>query len=382
MKDQTPNPNKPDAHTTPPPPTYTPKNLIQNQTTDNAYRPSAILPKPIVIPQTAHTYHGTIYRPFMRAYAPALEKHGIGKSDFLAFVDGLNEVWLANPYLQALGATGTLVGFVPLGLPFQVAGLGVRVAAEYGSVKVSQVRTQAYMRMANEELFRPRGLRVQVLKTRGMMAAVGVPGEVLELVGREEEVGEEREREDPQTRRMEAVREFVLPVVVVEEEKEKKGGSGVKENWIQRAADQQEKWLTEKQNQLLVGKREKAGRWMREAEEAEREWNAKIEEVERAKEAVRARARARLEGPLGESAAGRGIVQEDLEKDLKQWDRTLQKLIKEREKKVTKMMQKGERQLQQVETKESRIAQKVMWVVVTADDGSGFQNHLLEDSDH
>ncbi|KAF5855359.1 hypothetical protein ETB97_009362, partial [Aspergillus alliaceus] len=163
-----------------PPPPYTPQTLIQNQTTDYAYRPSTILPKPIVIPQISHTIHGTIYRPFLRAYAPALESHGISKADFLAFIDALNDVWLANPYIQAIGATSALVGFIPL-LEFQIASLGVQAAAEYGSIKVSQMRTQAYMRLANEELFRPRGLRVQVLRTRVMMGEVGIPGDVLEL---------------------------------------------------------------------------------------------------------------------------------------------------------------------------------------------------------
>ncbi|OGM42000.1 hypothetical protein ABOM_009522 [Aspergillus bombycis] len=365
------------------PPAYAPTALIQNQTTHAAYRPSSILPKPVVIPQTSHSIHGSIYRPFARAYAPALESLGIPRSEFLAFVDALNEVWLANPYIQAISTTSAVACFIPL-LQIQIAALGVHAAAEYGSVKVSQMRTQAYMRLANEQLFRPRGLRVQVLKTKVMMREVGVPGDVLELGacgGRDEEFGdlqdgaEGKGRYDPQLRRVEALREFVCPIVYEE------GGAVVKDNWIKRASDKQEKWLSERQNSSIVGKREKAGKWMSEAEEAERQLNVKIEEVELAKEAARARARERVEGPLGESLQGRGMIQDDLDKDLKKLDKTLSKLVKEREKKVTKMMQKGERRLQRVEKKESRIAQKVMWVVVTGDDGTGFQNHLWEESE-
>ncbi|KAE8379376.1 hypothetical protein BDV26DRAFT_170356 [Aspergillus bertholletiae] len=369
-----------------PPPEYTPTVLVQNQTTHSAFRPSAILPKPVVIPQTSHSIHGSIYRPFARAYAPALEKLGISQTDFLAFVDALNEVWLANPYIQAISTTSAVACFVPL-LQLQIAALGVHAAAEYGSIKVSQMRTQAYMRLANEQLFRPRGLRVQVLKTRAMLAEVGIPGEVLELgegsVGAaagDEEFGDLEGaadgRYDPQLRRMEALREFVCPIVY-----DQGGGAVTKENWIKKASDKQEKWLTERQNSSIVGKREQAGKWMSEAEEAERQLNLKIEEVERAKEAARERARERLDGPLGESLQGRGMIQDDLQKDLKKLDKTLAKLVKEREKKVTKMMQKGEKRLQRVEKKESRIAQKVMWVVVTGDDGSGFQNHLWEESE-
>ena len=43
--------NQPDPN--PPPPAYTPTVLIQNQTTHSAYRPSSILPKPVVIPRTS-----------------------------------------------------------------------------------------------------------------------------------------------------------------------------------------------------------------------------------------------------------------------------------------------------------------------------------------
>jgi hypothetical protein len=191
--------------------------------------------------------------------------------------------------------------------------------------------------------------------------------------GKEKEMGVEKY--DPQVRRMEALKEFVLPLVYDED-------LAVADNWIKRASDKQEQWFAEKQNSLLVGKREKAGRWISEAEEAERELNKRIEEVEAAKEAARARARERLQGPLGESLQGRGIVQDDLEKDLKKLDKKLDKLLKERAKKVTKMMQKGERRLQRVEKREGRIAQRVMWVVVTGDDGSGFQNHLWEETDN
>ncbi|KAE8137106.1 hypothetical protein BDV38DRAFT_283220 [Aspergillus pseudotamarii] len=371
--------NEPDSN--PSPPAYTPTVLIQNQTTHSAYRPSSILPKPVVIPQTSHSIHGTIYRPFARAYPPALERHGITKTDFLAFIDGLNEVWVANPYIQAISTTSKAAVFVPV-LQVQIAALGVAAAAEYGSVKVSQRRTTEYMRVANEELFRPKGLRVHVLKTKVMMAEVGIPGDVLELGecgGRDEEfgdledVGKGKGKYDPQLRRVEALREFVCPVVYEE------GGGVGKENWITRASDKQESWLAERQNSSIVGKREKAGKLMSEADEAERLIGLKMEEVARAKMAAEERARERMDGPLGESLQGRSMIQDDLAKEMKKLDKQMEKIVREKEKKVTKMKQKGERHLQNVEKKESRIAQKVMWVVVTGDDGSGFQNHLCEE---
>ncbi|KAE8151669.1 hypothetical protein BDV25DRAFT_171251 [Aspergillus avenaceus] len=363
-------------------PPYTPQVLIQNQT--DSHR-STLLPKPVVIPQTSYTLHGAIYRPFTRAYAPTLSKLGISRTDFLAFIDALNEVWLAHPYLQAVSQTSLLVSLVPL-LEFQIASLGVLAAAEYGSVKVSQARTEAYMRLANESLFGPKGLRVQVLGTRAMLDQAGVHGEVLDLGGldfgeflgefsggEEKGGGGEEGKYDPQIRRMEAVKEFVAEIEV----DEGVPGEG-KENWLKRVSERQEKWLAEKQSGFLVGRREKAGRLVLEASEAEKELNGKIGEVEKLMQEARGRAEERLAGPLGESAQGRAIVQGDLEKDLKKLEKKMEKLAKEKEKRVTRKLAKSEKRLQKVEKKESDIAQKVMWVVVTDDKGTGFQNHLYD----
>ena len=89
----------------PPPYSLLPEpGLTQNQTNDDL---SARMPKPCVVPresissatkgmevnkkeETAQTYHGSIYRPFARAYSPDLLPHRITRSDFIAFVDGLN----------------------------------------------------------------------------------------------------------------------------------------------------------------------------------------------------------------------------------------------------------------------------------------------------
>ncbi|KAF9887257.1 hypothetical protein FE257_010385 [Aspergillus nanangensis] len=389
------------------PPPYYPSSsapiLIHNQVSDTFPRQSTVLPKPCVVPQTSHTLHGTIYRPFARAYPPDLAQNDISPTDFLAFIDGLNEVWLAHPYLQATSATSGLIGLAPL-LEVQLVSLGVQIAAEYGSIKLSQMRTQAYMKLANEQLFAPRRLRAQVLKTRAMMEEVGIPGEVLELpaVGSarsdavKDEVFEDVEggsegsgdssgrekgkskstdqRHDPQVRRMEAIKEFVLPLAFADD-------LPLADNWLKRATDKQEKWFVEKQNNVLVGRREKATKLASEAMEIERELNEKIGEIEALKTVARDRATERLQGPLGESNQGRLMVQEDLEKEMKKLNKKTDKLAKEKEKRVGKKLLKSEKRIQRVEKRETKIAQKVMWVVVTGDDGRGFQNHLWEDSD-
>lgn len=301
-------------------------------------------------------------------------------------------------------------------LEVQLATLGVQVATEYGSIKLSQMRTQAYLRLANEELFVPRGLRVQVLKTRKMMEVVGVPGEVLELGkggrdGEGEEVFEDAKglgsrpsspsyqsptmendplgekgkqpqssspssssKYDPQLRRMDALQGYVQPL-------EFDADLPLSENWLKRASEKQARLFASRQNSIFSGKRDKAAKLISEAQEAERELNAKVDEVETAQREVRARARERLEGPLGESMQGRLIVQEDMEKEIRKLDKKMEKLGKEREKRVTRKLQQSQRSIERVEKREMKIAQRVMWVVVTEDDGRGFENHLWEDSD-
>lgn len=286
--------------------------------------------------------------------------------------------------------TGNILNFMPL-LETQVVGLGVTVAAEYGAIKLSEMRTQAYLKLANEELFKPRGLRVQVLKTWEMMKEAGIPRTVLQLqpVGRDEKFEDLPEKDDPATqehnqdqsqaqegydpqlRRMEALQDYVMPVVF-------DPGRPSSENWLKKASERQEQWFSERQNSIIRGKREKAARQASKAEAAEGDLNQQVDELELAKAKATSRAAERLDGPLGESNQGRLWVQEDLQKDLKKLDKQLQRVNREREKKVGRRVRKSERQLHRVEKREHRIVQKVMWVVVSEDDGTGFANHLME----
>ena len=279
--------------------------------------------------------------------------------------------------------TGNILNFMPL-LETQLAGLGMTLAAEYGAIKLSEMRTEAYLKLANDELFRPRGLRVQVLKTWEMMQEAGIPRTVLQLrpVGRDEqfedlgENGADQEREgkedyDPQLRRMEALKDYVMPLTF-------DPGRPSPVNWLKKASETQEKWFTERQNSIIRGKREKAAKKLSQAEDAERELNRQVDELEATKAKATARAAERLDGPLGESNQGQLWVQEDLEKDLKKLDKQLQRVSRKREKKVSRRVRQSERQLHRVEKREHRIAQKVMWIVISGDDGTGFENHLME----
>ncbi|KAF1995230.1 hypothetical protein P154DRAFT_526513 [Amniculicola lignicola CBS 123094] len=120
---------------------------------------SANLLQPIAIPATS-TNLGS---PFLRAYPPALEAYNIPVPTFLQFLDELNRAIVVSPPLQVLGLAGELVGIVPLATA-QIVGTSISAAAQLGAYGVSKGRSEMFIKEANETLFAPRGLRVDIVK--------------------------------------------------------------------------------------------------------------------------------------------------------------------------------------------------------------------------
>jgi hypothetical protein len=117
--------------------------------------------------------------PFVRTRAPELEQqYGLSSSELLAFIDGLNEAFMANPALQVTDAIGTIVGFVPLQTT-QIISTSLNVAAGIGTAGVSIVRTKRYMKKANETIFKPKGLHAQICKTEQMLTQTGMAGDTV-----------------------------------------------------------------------------------------------------------------------------------------------------------------------------------------------------------
>lgn len=92
------------------------------------------------------------------------------------FLDEFNEAWMANPALQAANQAGNIAGMAP-SMIAQIVGVGVNVAAGIGSSVTTKVRTKKYLAKANEELFNPNGLHVQVCKTEKMLEYIGLSGQ-------------------------------------------------------------------------------------------------------------------------------------------------------------------------------------------------------------
>ncbi|BCS23142.1 uncharacterized protein APUU_31367S [Aspergillus puulaauensis] len=154
-----------------PPPPYSPA------------EPSNSLFKPIIIPQVTKAFSSEIASPFMRAYSPTLSEYQITQADFLTFLDGLNEVFIANPVLQATSIAGSVMGNIH---PVEIVGIAVEAASEIGSETTSYFRTRAYLKKANADIFGPRGLKAKIMEFDKMARAVAVhPDELKERMQRE-----------------------------------------------------------------------------------------------------------------------------------------------------------------------------------------------------
>lgn len=128
------------------------------------------LQKPIAIPAT----DAKLGSPFLRAYPPSIEGFGMPKETFMHFLDDLNRVAVKNPPLQVLGLASNFVGFVPL-QSAQIAGAAMGAVSAVGTYVVSKGRTELYLRKANKDIFKPRGLKVEIGKAEALAKIADMP---------------------------------------------------------------------------------------------------------------------------------------------------------------------------------------------------------------
>ncbi|CDM30889.1 hypothetical protein DTO013E5_462 [Penicillium roqueforti] len=127
--------------------------------------------KPIAIPAITSSSDS----PFIRAYAPILRNHQLPKESFLSFLDQLNKDIAASPPLQVLDATGGILKSVPILFPLHWIGGVVSGLANMGSQGMSKSRTDSSIKQANRDIFRPRGLEVEIAKLDALAHVAKLP---------------------------------------------------------------------------------------------------------------------------------------------------------------------------------------------------------------
>ena len=347
---------------------------------------------PVVLPQTTKAFRGAFYSPFVRAWAPQLAEHGISQADFLTFIDGLNECWVANPALEGVGLAGLVMQQFH-GTPIiQLVGTGVQVAAGFGSAATSIARSKMYFKAINADLFHPVGLQAKICSTKDMMVEIGHSEQELKLLPLDtndqldsEAVTAEAASnsdasispEDSRMRRMRALQGYVAPLdfnvpAVVEPD-----------NMLKRMGNAQAQRMAKKQQEKEVKEREKAVKeHKKKTKEGGKDINKAREKVEEVEEKLQ-KEKDKMDRKLSKKA-GDAKEQEKIRKDFEKEERKLEKdLAKEQskyEKEVAKQGKEGEKREKKPQDKEEKATQKIRWVVITQWDGDEDEDDVSEEA--
>ncbi|KAG5655138.1 hypothetical protein KAF25_001911, partial [Fusarium avenaceum] len=93
-------------------------------------------------------------------------------SEFLAFIDRLNHVFVSLPIFQVAHIAGGVLCSVQGVLPAQAIGGVLQVTTLLASAGVTFVRVRKFLKSANTDIFAPRGLVCRIMTTKKMMAAI------------------------------------------------------------------------------------------------------------------------------------------------------------------------------------------------------------------
>lgn len=318
-----------------PPPSYT---ISMSEQTSRG----SALQKPIVVPATA----ASLGSPFLRAYAPELEKYHISRETFLNFIDGLNRVAVKSPPLQVLGLAGSVVGFVPLATA-QIVGSSVNAASTIATIAMSKGRTEMTLSDANKQLFEPRGLHVEI----GRLDAVAALAKIPDLLNAEGKIDKKSailpylensagsHSITGQQRRLEFLEPWIAhlevdPLPEIEER------SNLLSQWSVKASEAERR----RQEKKLVKERDKAhSKYAEENEKVEKELAKELKKLDKEEEKVRSK-----ESP------------EKAEKELRKIEKERNKKLAEHEKELAKINKDLLK-----DDKEQESIRKVLFLIVT-----------------
>ncbi|KAH6664234.1 hypothetical protein B0J14DRAFT_706664 [Halenospora varia] len=352
------------------------------------------LEKPIVVPQTTNLFFIKSFSPFSRSYAPALASlpDPISQPDFLTFIDGLNEAFLSPPMFQAMHVIGGgLLGSQIL--PAQAVGGVFQVTSLLGSAGFTIVRVRKYLKKTNSTIFAPRGLVVKLMSTKKMMAAIGfedvdekgklrlppledvsdletgMGGEGVQVgvervgtggsggsaKGKEKEKGEVRE--DPRVLRLKALKDYISPLTL--DVPQEIGHSGP----VSKYGGAPLRWMNKKQ----LGKLDKArGKSIKEREKSAGKVEAATMETDESIRGLERQITSLRRHTIENGSVGSGSRAES---ELAMLESTKREELERRDTVVKEIQQKGDKKLNKVFKKEEKIANRILWVVISRIDG-------------
>lgn len=317
--------------------------------------------------------------------------HGIQQVKFLAFIDGFNEAFVAHPIFQGLGVAGAVMSMAYGVHPVQWAGLGLQISSGMVSAATSYLRARQYVQAINMELFNPAGLHVTVMTTKKMMVKIGLPGEQLKLhplsadaptpdanvlaYESQSEVQQLPELEHARAQSLKALQGQVMPLNFnVPEAK-------TPDSLLQKMGANQVSRLSKKQQTKAQKKREKANEEIVKMNaEADKEQSKGDKDVlKKQREAEKEISKLERELEQEKSVSKRLEASKKLQKEKSKLLNEVEKEAKKRDEKVESKRQDARKEIEKVGKSESKIANKIRWLVISKWEGQ--ESDMSEDED-
>ena len=309
----------------------------------------------------------------MRAYSSELEACGIQKTEFVTFIDGLNESFVGHPIYQGLGIVGGVMSMFYGVSPVQWAGTGLQVASGVASAGTSYFRTKAYVKAMNKDLFNPAGLHINIMTTAKMMQKVGYPESrlqlpPLDLSGDLETANSldlrpkdaarvvaanQSPDDDPRMRRLKALEGYVAPLDLNVPAHE------TPDNLLRKMGAAQAARLSRKQNKKLMKGNSRYIKKSMKADRKQRKVDAKVEKMER----KFAEKSGGFQGYASGSADPR--EQDKTSREYEKMQRKIDRKMAKADGKINKKAERADDSRRKTSRKEEKTAHKIRWIVIS-----------------
>lgn len=348
------------------------------------------------------------FSPFARAYAPALADlpNPISQDEFLAFIDGLNDAFMMHPFFQAGFMAGGMVMSAPI-LPVQIAGGGLQALAALGSGAVTLLRAKQFLKRANADIFHPRGLAVRTCTTKRMMQAVGRGDATRLTLPPLEDVDDlvhgltttssssdgnrphlhsrtpsttsaasaqegAATMEDPRMRRLRALEGSVTPVTF------DVPPAPLPHNALKRYSTAPTRWMNGRNVRALTTAREKGLRERREkAAQLDDELTAANREVEELERLAAAQDVVEAQYVANQQARARGVRPAAGHQRMASQDLAVS--LEKRAQIIEEIRKAGEKKIKKSDKKEERIANRILWIVITTTENAPPEDEALSE---
>lgn len=292
-------------------------------------------------------------------------------------MDGLNEAFVAHPAFEAVNIVSSVISMTVPVPDVQYAFGGLAVGAVAAGRVTSYARTKAYIKTVNTDIFHSGGLHVSILSTKKMMEMIGCEESELDLpalnsygdieeeslaVPMEGEVkGNDIHHDDPRMRRIRALHGYVMPLTLDVPQ------VVAPERLFKRIANSHVQWLSRRQQDKLLKKREKDVDKFHEKQAKLEQKRLRREQEITMLERKLFREQDRLHSSTDSdkcSSRNQKKVVQNIEKRTEKIQEQIVRGHSEIEEAEGKYQEDAAKQLRKSDEREYKIARKIRWVVI------------------